>query len=67
MRTWLKRKYRAYKPTGKYQSKHNDGKRRAASRRKLPEKERVRVQAAQPLVTLVLLPSGKKTFTREER
>jgi hypothetical protein len=64
----LKRKYAVDKPTGKYKSKHNDGaKRRARPRRKLGDKERAVAQANQPLVTLVLLPTGKKTFVREPR
>lgn len=65
MPTWLKKKYAAEKRRSGNLSHHNDGKRRVAPRRKLKDRDRADVQARQPLVTLVLLPSGKRRFTRE--
>lgn len=66
MQHWLKAKHADAKPTGKYKSKHNDGtKRRARPRRKATDKERAAIHATQPLVTLELLPNGKRRFTRE--
>lgn len=65
MHTWLKAKHADAKPTGKYKSKHNDGaKKRATPRRKATDKERAAIHASQPLVTLELLPNGKRRFTR---
>lgn len=64
----LKGKYRAQRSTGRYKSKHNDGtRRRATSRTKVNDKRKVEILASQPLVTLWVLPSGKRRFVREER
>lgn len=66
MKHWLKSKHASDKPVGKYKSKHNDGaKRRTRPKRKATDKERAAIHATQPLVTLVLLPSGKRRFVRE--
>lgn len=68
MQHWLKAKHASDKPAGRYKSKHNDGtKRRVKPKRKATDKERAAMSATQPLVTLVLLPSGKRRFTKELR
>lgn len=61
----LRAKYRRGGSTGGYKSKHNDGtKRRATPRRKVSDKLKQEIRATQPLVTLALLPSGKRRFER---
>lgn len=65
--TWLKAKYKASKRAGNYKSKHNDGSKRRAPKRAISEKEKARQRATQPLVTLHVLPNGKKRFVKEMR
>jgi hypothetical protein len=57
-----KRKHRDPKTTGKYRSTANQSGKR--HRRKATTEERRQMQATQPDVTLVLLPSGKRRFVR---
>lgn len=67
MHTWVKAKYLRGKQNGKYKSKHNDGTRRGAARRKITnERVKAEIRASQPLVTMVLLPNGKVRFVRDE-
>jgi len=66
MRTWVKKKYVTGKQNSRYKSKHNDGTRRRL-KRKVGDAAKLRIRASQPLVTLVLLPTGKRRFVREER
>lgn len=68
MEVKLKQKYAQPKSVGGNKSKHNDGtKRRARPKRKATDRERAVIQATQPLVTLVVLQSGKKKFIHEWR
>jgi hypothetical protein len=62
---WLKNKYSRNRSTGSYRSSHNDSGTRGRRRRKANDAERAAMRATQPLVTLVLLPGGKRRFVRE--
>lgn len=62
-----KYKYRQPKSSGKYKSSTNDSTRRRANKRKVSDKLKLEILASQPRVTLVLLPSGKRRFVREDR
>lgn len=64
--TWLKAKYKMNKRTGPYKSRHNDGAKRRV-KRPISEKERAQIRASQPLVTLHILPNGKRRFVKETR
>jgi hypothetical protein len=58
-----KEKYRVEKTRGKNKPSHND--KGVSTRRHASDAERREIQAWQPKVTLVLLPSGKRRFVRE--
>lgn len=62
--TWVKHKYTRSKTSGRYRSSSNDSGTRGKTYRKASDKERAEIQARQPDVTLVLLPSGKRKFVR---
>lgn len=62
---WIKKKYTQPKTRGKYKSSSNDSGKRAVHRRKVTDRERAEIRARQPAVTLVLGPTGKRTFVRE--
>jgi hypothetical protein len=58
-----KLKYRQEKTRSKYKPSHNDNNK--STKHKSTEQERREMQARQPKVTLVMLPSGKKRFVHE--
>lgn len=62
---WLKAKYSQSRSTGRYRSSHNDSGTRGRRRRKATEAQRAAIRAAQPRVTLVLSPGGKRRFVHE--
>jgi hypothetical protein len=65
---WLKAKYRKPKPVGKYKSSlTGDSTKRRPNKHKMSDKRKLEIKAEQPLVTMVLLPSGKRRFVREKR
>lgn len=64
---WIKSKYTQPKTRGKYKSSSNDSGARGKNRSKVNDRERAVIQARQPIVTLLLLPSGKRRFVRQER
>lgn len=67
MQTWIKAKYTSNKHGSRYKSKHNDGTRRGAVRRKITnDRIKAQIRDSQPLVTMVLLPNGKVRFVREK-
>lgn len=57
-----KRKHREPKTAGRYRSSANQSGKK--NRRKASPAERQEMQARQPHVTLVILPSGKRRFVR---
>lgn len=65
--SWLKAKYTRPKTAGRYRSSSNQAGTRGKTYRKATDRERAEIQARQPRVTLVLLPSGKRRFVREPR
>jgi hypothetical protein len=64
---WVKAKYLRPKTGGRYRSSSNDSGTKGKTRRKATDAQRAAMRATQPLVTLVLLPSGKRRFVHETR
>lgn len=61
----VKKKYQVTVPGSRYKSTSNDSVRRR-TRRKVSDKLKLEIQASQPRMVLVLLPSGKKRMRRED-